>query len=32
VPFALPEGPVRGLNLNEDAMKAGLAPGESWWD
>jgi L-alanine-DL-glutamate epimerase-like enolase superfamily enzyme len=28
---ALPEGPGLGFELNEDAMKADLAPGETWW-
>lgn len=28
---ALPEGPGLGIVLNEDAMRADLAPGETWW-
>lgn len=27
----LPEGPGLGIELNEDAIKSDLAPGETWW-
>jgi L-alanine-DL-glutamate epimerase-like enolase superfamily enzyme len=27
----LPEGPGLGIELNPDAIKGDLAPGETWW-
>jgi L-alanine-DL-glutamate epimerase-like enolase superfamily enzyme len=29
--FPVPEGPGRGLDLNEEWLRAHIASGDSWW-